>query len=498
MKRFDRLFLIGILFLVSCGGNDATTTTAEETTEPSEEIEEIEFEEEDPNEGAILTIMGVEDEVDGSFYMYVGGEIEDQSKVKEIHVIPEVYSEEDEYEYQEFMMGIASYNFEISEYIITSFYGEFVVYYDVAKTKEVCRYEMSGNRPHGVVTLRSIDDEIIIDRTYQYGKIKSSRIEPYAVMWNFNQESSRLKIEDLNAHRTTINDTLNVINLGPSAYTNNTDNSLYRLIEKESFKNEFMVNGSPYTGRLNGYFSLVRFPLVQYFELNFKNGYLHDTIKIYDDWGYEQLVEIFEMGELVETVVENTYEDGVAKPIIYLYPEKEQKINVKLDFEGSLTHTYPKYPEQGWTVEAKPDGTLTDENGRSYYALFWEGDADKNFHFHEGFVVPGNETASFFEKSLAVLGLTDKEANEFIVYWLPLMENNPYNLIHFSTHEYEEMAKLNITPTPDQIIRVMMVWSPLEQPVSIPPQNLAALNTSRKGFTVVEWGGRKQVYKTIQ
>ena len=71
------------------------------------------------------------------------------------------------------------------------------------------------------------------------------------------------------------------------------------------------------------------------------------------------------------------------------------------------------------------------------------------------------------------------------------MENNPYNLIHFSTAEYEEMAKLTITPQPETMIRVMMVFQPLKEPISIKKQDLDALSKSRKGSTVVEWGGKK-------
>ena len=43
------------------------------------------------------------------------------------------------------------------------------------------------------------------------------------------------------------------------------------------------------------------------------------------------------------------HSDDIEKPIIYLYPEKTQKINIELDFNGQLTHTYPKY-EKGWNI----------------------------------------------------------------------------------------------------------------------------------------------------
>lgn len=177
------------------------------------------------------------------------------------------------------------------------------------------------------------------------------------------------------------------------------------------------------------------------------------------------------------------------KPVIYLYPEQKQKINVKLNYAGTLTHTYPQYPENGWTVTAEPNGTLWDENNQEYYALFWEGNSSKQIIPQAGFIVAGKETASFLEEKLAYLGLNRREANEFIMYWLPRMENNPYNFIHFAGTEYEEQAELEITPKPETIIRVMMLTQPLKSKMDYPIQDLSTLKKTRKGFTVVEWGG---------
>lgn len=91
------------------------------------------------------------------------------------------------------------------------------------------------------------------------------------------------------------------------------------------------------------------------------------------------------------------------------------------------------------------------------------------------------------EDALARLGLNRREANEFIVYWLPRMEPNPYNLISFQEDAYTDHAVLTITPEPDSLLRVFMAWRPLEAPVEIPAQDLPAF--TRTGFTVVEWGG---------
>lgn len=60
------------------------------------------------------------------------------------------------------------------------------------------------------------------------------------------------------------------------------------------------------------------------------------------------------------------------KPVIYLYPEEETEVRVELELSGGeLTCTYPEY-SNGWEVTARPDGTLTDAEGREYNYLYWE------------------------------------------------------------------------------------------------------------------------------
>ena len=176
------------------------------------------------------------------------------------------------------------------------------------------------------------------------------------------------------------------------------------------------------------------------------------------------------------------------KPVIYLYPEAETDVTVRLDYAGDLTCTYPAY-DGTWRVTAAPDGTLTDERGQTYRYLYWEGTDNVQYDFSEGFCVPGSETAAFLEDALAQLGLTRAEANEFIIYWLPQMEQNAYNLISFQSDAYTDAAKLTITPQPDTLLRVFMAWKPLTSAVEISPQPLTA--PERTGFTAVEWGGAK-------
>ncbi len=96
------------------------------------------------------------------------------------------------------------------------------------------------------------------------------------------------------------------------------------------------------------------------------------------------------------------------------------------------------------------------------------------------------KTLKNFYKKLAEIGLRPKEYNEFIVYWYPLMKKNKYNLIHFADKEYTNIAPLTITPKPDSVLRVFMVYKKLEKPIPIKEQKFKPF--IRKGFTVIEWG----------
>lgn len=176
------------------------------------------------------------------------------------------------------------------------------------------------------------------------------------------------------------------------------------------------------------------------------------------------------------------------KPVIYLYPEDETDVEVKLDFNGDLTCTYPDYGD-GWRVTAYPDGKLVDKaTGKEYSYLFWEGVSDVEYDMSRGFVVKGEDTADFLQEKLVEIGLTPREYNEFIVYWLPKMQENPYNLITFQTDVYTDNAKLTVSPEPDCLLRVFMAYQALEEEIEIEAPE-AFEPFVREGFTVVEWGG---------
>lgn len=179
----------------------------------------------------------------------------------------------------------------------------------------------------------------------------------------------------------------------------------------------------------------------------------------------------------------------VDKPIIYLYPTKKTKISVKLGNQENITCSYPQYTN-GWNVLANTNGDLIDvDSGRNLYSLYYESKNVVNFDVKkDGFIVKGTEVAKFLEEKLAILGLTERESEEFIVYWLPKLQENEYNYIRFATmEEINANMPLYFSVEPDILIRILMTYKGLDKPIDIQEQQLE--KTERTGFVAVEWGG---------
>lgn len=73
------------------------------------------------------------------------------------------------------------------------------------------------------------------------------------------------------------------------------------------------------------------------------------------------------------------------------------------------------------------------------------------------------------------------------MYWYPKLQEYPYVQITFAGKDYTDIAKLDISPKPDSLLRVFMVVKPLREFIEIQEQKLHKFE--RKWFSVVEWGG---------
>lgn len=174
------------------------------------------------------------------------------------------------------------------------------------------------------------------------------------------------------------------------------------------------------------------------------------------------------------------------KPILYLYPESHMYVSVQMEKSNNIITSYPKYND-GWNVFVEKDGTII-LNDKMYYALYWDEYNDNVVDFHEGFYVTKDSAISFLEEKLNIIGLNYKEANEFIMYWLPVLEANEQSLVYFElTEEREKNNQLYIEPKPDSLLRINMHIKKVDKEIKIKEQKLNTFE--RKGFTAIEWGG---------
>ena len=210
---------------------------------------------------------------------------------------------------------------------------------------------------------------------------------------------------------------------------------------------------------------------------------------------------------------------GCGKPVMYFYPQKETKVDVKFNTKMDLTVDIPRYSEQsGWSVLAKPNGELLDlqpkltdcnkfssnrvgqeyakescENN-SYPYIYWAGNTSKEYpNIQTGFVATKGELGQKLREKLTFIGLNKKETDDMLEYWLPQMLSKNSNYYRFSllqNNELDKLFPLQIFPKPDSTIRVFLDWDYANDKIQINEQNL--IQYKRGNFAMVEWGGQKK------
>lgn len=181
----------------------------------------------------------------------------------------------------------------------------------------------------------------------------------------------------------------------------------------------------------------------------------------------------------------------VSKPVIYLYPEKETEVEVKLNIVGTPTFYYPTYTDS-WKFTALPSGDLIFGDD-TYNYLFWESEmeiAERDW-MNEGKIVAREELLVYLESTLEHFHFTSKEKADFITFWAPQMQRHDQTFVRFMfNEECNQFAELNISPTPDQFIRLYILWCPIDSQAEddYVLQQFPEVEM-REGFTVLEWGG---------
>jgi hypothetical protein len=172
------------------------------------------------------------------------------------------------------------------------------------------------------------------------------------------------------------------------------------------------------------------------------------------------------------------------KPVVYLYPEQETEVTVKID--AKISKSDPTY-NNGWKVLAKPSGELI-VGDKTYSSLFWEGQGIEYPIVNEGTIVKQADIEATLRSQMKLLGLNEKEAQDFLDFWLTKMPKTPYiRLTWFGTKEMNKLAPMAVNPVPNTVIRIFLDFEGLKEFSVIKPQILKSI--PRKGFTLIEWGG---------
>lgn len=182
----------------------------------------------------------------------------------------------------------------------------------------------------------------------------------------------------------------------------------------------------------------------------------------------------------------------VDKPVIYLYPEVKTEVEVKLDIVGTPTFYYPAYADS-WKFTAMPSGDLI-FGKNTYNYLFWEAEMEvaANDWMDEGKIVSRAELMPYLESVLEQFHFTSKEKADFITFWAPQMQRHDHTFVRFVFNEAcDQFAELTITPTPDQLVRLYILWTPIDPDLEARTYELQQFPElpKRNGFTVLEWGG---------
>ena len=198
----------------------------------------------------------------------------------------------------------------------------------------------------------------------------------------------------------------------------------------------------------------------------------------------------------------------VKKPAIYVYANQSsdkdmQNYTVSLTANSEVKTVYPKAIKTDnnykWniSVDKKQDSIFVNNDEYSY--LFWDGKYDSDFVFNKGFCVKGSDTEEFLEEKLYAMGLESNEVHDFVVYWLPQMNENEYNLISFTgfdeNDDYNKTYNLDLLDENGNSVgekfRVIMIWTSLNHKINIEEQELPVFNRPIDKPFMVEWGGQE-------
>jgi hypothetical protein len=194
----------------------------------------------------------------------------------------------------------------------------------------------------------------------------------------------------------------------------------------------------------------------------------------------------------------------VRKPVIYLFPPSSlPDVTIELQLASSwrfsAVHPPPRttippgkpHTAQSltWTIAAEPDGTLVDKtSGTEVSYLYWEANANSHLVTpdasrattpvedietfdpsrpsvspEDSILLPIGEVPGYLDATLKALALHTEARTSFITYWLPDLLKHQYVALRFLAQaSYEKAAQMRVSPAPDVVTRVFMLFRGVE------------------------------------
>ncbi|KAK0488290.1 hypothetical protein EDD18DRAFT_1335078 [Armillaria luteobubalina] len=185
------------------------------------------------------------------------------------------------------------------------------------------------------------------------------------------------------------------------------------------------------------------------------------------------------------------------KPVIYLFSPRPIHVTVRVSlvYSWAFNAVYPSVPikdtEIGqsivWDVDTHEDHSLTTTTGTRVSYLFWEAEPKRGVlspplpppsprnttvvlfdpmypqvNNENSVVLRSSEAAEYLDRALSALCLHVEARTSFITYWLPEILKHDYVALHFLPQaSYSHAAPLEVSPKPDIVTRVFMLFSPV-------------------------------------
>ena len=175
----------------------------------------------------------------------------------------------------------------------------------------------------------------------------------------------------------------------------------------------------------------------------------------------------------------------VRKPNIYIYPTQNISLSVDINFPkgGNIIESLPEY-KNGWKINVEPNGRIN----KLFDYLFYECKIPEFAQEEYGWIIKRENLEEFFSDNLTSSGFNEKETNDYIDYWIPILVNYDYYEIY---PQYKltlnKVIDINFSEEPDNFFRLCYLI------VGRDDNNLQLkepkIETAvRSGYFAVEWG----------